>query len=163
MIVKQAQIKAARSLALSIPEMIRQRVLSGEGLNGTLKALSQSYIDFRKGLVRFARINGILVPLRRNIKAPKLSSDTTPTKSNLTATGQMLNAMVGEANGTVIRITIKGDRTRELTGEPKLSNNEVRKHVEVERPFFGLTKKERAIIDKNAMEIIKQEIRRALK
>lgn len=161
--IKQGQIKAARSLALSIPEMIRERVLSGVGLAGTFKALSKSYVDFRKGLVRFATIRGVVVPLRKDIKAPKLSSDTTPTTSNLTATGQMLRAMVGEAAGTIIRITIKGKRTSELSGEPKLTNNQVRKYVEEDRPFFGLTRKERTIIEQNAAEIIKQEIRRALK
>jgi hypothetical protein len=143
--IKQGQIKAARSLALSIPEMIRERVLSGVGLAGTFKALSKSYVAFRKRVGR------------------ELSSDTSPQTSNLTATGQMLKAMVGEAAGTIIRITIKGKRTSELSGEPKLTNNQVRKYVEEDRPFFGLTRKERTIIEQNAAEIIKQEIRRALK
>lgn len=143
--VEQGQRKAARDLAKTLPDVIRERVRSGIGLTGTFKALSDSYIKFR----------------RRARK--RLSSDTTPETSNLTATGQMLKAIVGEATGTVVRIFIKGNRRRELGGGPSKSNNEIRGYVEKERPFFELTKNERALAEKTAAEIIKEEIKRVLK
>lgn len=143
--IEQGQRKAARDLALTLPDVIRERVRSGIGLTGTFKALSESYVRLRRRLSR------------------GLSKETNPETSNLTATGQMLNAIIGQATGTVIRIFIRGNRKRELSGDSVKSNNEIRGYVEKDRPFFGLTKNERALAEKNAAEIIAQEIKRVLK
>lgn len=142
--ILQGQIKAARELAKELPEVIRDRVRGGMGLNGPLKSLSESYIKTRTRLRK------------------SLSKFTDPEKSNLTATGQMLSGIVGEASRTVVRIFIKENRKKELSGEKK-TNKEVREYVEKDRPFFGLTKTERKLVEKTAAEIIKKEITKVFK
>lgn len=144
--ILQGQIRAVRELAKTLPDIIRERVRSGLGLNGPLDGLSESYIKVRK---RYAS---------------NLSSETAPRFSNLTATGQMLKGIIGEASGTIVRIFMRGKRTKELNGgKPRLTNNEIRKEVERTRPFFELTDKERRAAIDSATEIIKQEIRKAFK
>jgi hypothetical protein len=76
----------------------------------------------------------------------------------------MLKAIIGQASGGIVRIFIKDTpRKKELGGGEPRSNNEIRKYAEKDRPFFELTKNERAMAEKTAAEIIKQEIRRVLK
>lgn len=143
--IKQGQIRAARELAKSIPDLIRERVRAGLGLSGPLKALSDNYVKFRRRVAR------------------RLAATTSPNQSNLTATGQMLAGIIGEATGSIIRIFIRGNRKREINGQGGKTNNEIRKYVEKDRPFFELTNAERQVIAKSAAETIKQEIKRALK
>lgn len=145
-LILQGQIKAARELAKSLPEVIKDRVRSGQGLNGALQSLSTSYVKFRE---RYRR---------------RLSKFTDPGASNLTATGQMLNAIKGIASRTLIRISITGTRKKELSGSSsKLSNNKVREYVEKDRPFFELTDNERKLAEEIATDIIKKELRKAFK
>lgn len=143
--ILQGQIAAARTIAVELPIIIRERVRSGIGLSGTFKSLSEKYISLRR-------------------KARRLSSETTPDTSNLTATGQLLNSIKGLASRTVIKIFIKDKRGRDLSGNAsKVGNNKVREYVEKERPFFELTANERKYVEQTAAEIIKQQIRRSLR
>jgi hypothetical protein len=143
--IEQGVRKAAREIAQTLPKIVRDRVRAGFGLSGRLKSLSDGYIKFR---TRAAR---------------RLSKETSPGKSNLTATGQMLNAIIGQATGSIVRIFMKDTRKRELSGGATKTNNEVRRYAEEDRPFFELTRNERAMAEKKAAEIIKQELRRVLK
>jgi hypothetical protein len=161
--IEQGVRKAARELSRSLPDLIRERVRAGFGLNGKLKGLSKSYIAFRKGFVNFITINGKVVPITKKPKKPKLDSTTSPETSNLTATGQMLKSIIGQASGGIVRIFMKDTRKKELNDGPPKTNNEVRRFAEKDRPFFELTKNERRIAELTAVDIIKQEIRRVLK
>lgn len=138
--------KAARSLAKSLPEMIRQRTRSGRGLLGTLAGLSSGYVEKRK-------------------KSKRLSKETSPTKSNLTATGQMLNALKGIASGSIVTVFVADKaRTRELGGgDSTKTNKEVARYAdETGRPFLGITPQEEANARKEATKIIADEIKRVL-
>lgn len=145
--ILQGQLRAARELAKFIPAMIRERTRSGQGLLGSLDGLSTSYVKFRE-----------------RVKA-RLSKETSPSKSNLTATGQLLNAIIGEATGTVVKIFISPKpRKKELNPSANASNRDIRKYVEEGgREFLGLTANERRVIEEEAAEVIKTEIRKAFK
>jgi hypothetical protein len=73
-----------------------------------------------------------------------LSEFTRPKKSNLTATGQMLEAITYRIQqGGFLFFFKSGRRNRELSGGPgKTSNAEVARHVGERRPFFNLSRSE---------------------
>jgi len=145
--ILQGQLRAARELAKLIPTMVRERTRKGLGLLGSLDGLSDSYIKFR------TRVRS------------RLSKETSPGMSNLTATGQLLNAIIGEARGTLIRVFISDKpRRRELNPSANATNKEIRGYVESQgREFLGLTANERKEVERIAAETIKMEIRRVFK
>jgi len=143
--IKLAQVKAAKELAQVIPDVIKLRTRQeGEGVSGKLKDLAGSTIDYR------TRYEDNLHP------------DTSPRNSNLTGTGQLIDAIQGKSAGSKVTIDIKkGKRKGELSGgKSKLSNQEVRKHVEDNgREFLELSKQERIEAEEFAKEIILKEIK----
>lgn len=145
---KLAQVKAAKELAIVIPEVIKIRTrLDGEGINGPLNELQESTEKYR---TRY----------REN-----LHPDTSPGKSNLTATGQLLDAIKGKSSGSKVTIEIKGGKRKgELSGaRSKLTNKEVRKYVEDNgRKFFELSEKEREEATQLAKDIILEELKSAI-
>lgn len=104
--------------------LIVQRTRDGKGVKRPgsspyrLKPLSASYIAFR----------------RKNRSA--LSPFTSPSKSNLTFTGQLLNSLVLKKGATTITITPSGIR------DDGKSNAEVARRVSKARPFLALSKGE---------------------
>lgn len=128
-----------------IPRIIRVRTRLGKGVNGgkleKLKPLSEDYKDTRKRL------------------KSKLSGETSPNRSGLTATGQMLEAIRGKQSGNTITFTIDGSRTKELSGNSKLSNDEVAKFArETGRPFFELSDSEKNGIQRKVAQAIKKAL-----
>ncbi len=147
--IKLAQVKAAKALAEAIPEVIKIRTREeGEGANGQpLKKLSKSYIEFRS-------------------KADDLSSDTTPDKSNLTATGQLIDSIKGKNVGTKVVIEPgKAKRKGELYGRKStLTNKQVNKYVDENgREFLKLSSEEKKQAEELAKQIIEDEIRSVIK
>lgn len=136
-----AQQKAARELAIIIVSVLKIRVrIEEEGTNGKLKPLSPKYIEQRK-------------------KSKNLHPHTTPETSNLTATGQMLDALRGRAGGGKVTIDIKPTKRKKgLDGKvPKnLTNDDVRKYVEeAGREFLKLSAVEkREVIDLTTQMIL---------
>lgn len=167
---KLAQAKAAKALAETIPEVIKLRTRQeGEGVKGKLKPLSDSYKKQRAGELSFYTIgkgsDRIVVPYTPT-KDPGLHPDTSPETSNLTATGQLIDAVQGKSAGTKVTIDIKqGKRKGELYGKKsKLSNKEVRKYVEeAGREFLELSNQERKEAEELAKEIILEEIKSVIK
>lgn len=101
-------------------DLIRKRV-QGRGLGiavsgGStypLKPLSPKYIEFRR-------------------RSPKLSFLTSPSKSNLTFTGQMIDSIVAvNRNGWIV--TFEGGR------DDGKSNSQIARYVSRTRPFFFLS------------------------
>lgn len=139
--LKIAQQKAAKELAIIVISVLRVRVrIEEEGTNGKLKPLSPKYIEQRK-------------------KSKNLHPDTTPSTSNLTATGQMLDALRGRAGGGKVTIDIKPTKRKKgLYGKaPKdLTNEDVRKYVEdAGREFLKLSEVEkREVIDLTTQMIL---------
>jgi hypothetical protein len=145
----QAQKKAARELVQILIDAIRTRVrLMHELASGSkIPALKASTI---KGRERYAN---------------NLDADTTPSTSNATATGQMLNSMKGKATGTKITIDLKTGRRKELAGnKSKLTNSQVNKYYEESKgEWFALQAAEKEEAIAYAAEIIKQEIQKVSK
>lgn len=147
--LRLAQAKAAKALAEAIPEVIKLRTRQeGEGVSGPLKDLEDSTIKYRE---RYA---------------DNLHPDTSPRTSNLTATGQLIDAIQGKSAGSKVKIDIKGGKRKgELSGgKSKKTNKEVRKYVEdAGREFLELSKVERQEAEELAKEIILEEIRSVIK
>lgn len=147
--IRLAQVKAAKALAEAIPEVIKLRTRQeGEGVNGKLKDLEDSTIKYRE---RYS---------------DNLHPDTSPKTSNLTGTGQLIDAIQGKSAGSKVKIEIKGGKRKgELSGgKSKKSNKEVRKYVEdAGREFLELSKAERQEAKELAADIIKEELRSVIK
>lgn len=88
-------------------------------------------------------------------KKGKLSDQTTPKKSNLTDTGQLLDSIQHKASLQKVVIDFKN-----LRKDSEIGNKELASHVQVDRPFFGLTNPEknrlRRLIEKKIQEMVKR-------
>lgn len=140
-----------------VAERIRRRTRLGRGLEGPLKPLSPSYKEFRRGnLAFFTTEAGVVVPVKNPRRKPKLSPNTSPGKSNLTFTGQMLDAI------RVISVSIGKVTVGFAPGRSgKLTNKKVAEYVSKERPFFGLTKAEEAGLQKFISDALRKIVRKS--
>lgn len=119
-----------------------------------LKPLSETYIEQRKGLAAYFTLNGKTVKYKPDENGQKMKINrekTSPTKSNLTKTGQMLDSMdVIKVSSNVITVGPTGVRSDD--GIP----NEVVAELVSEggRPFNNLTKVElKRLRDKIARDL----------
>ena len=90
-----------------------------------------------------------------------LDSNTSPNKSNITATGQMLDALKVSSRNSEFSIGFRsGRRKRELSGGPgRISNEEVAFWVEENgRKFLGLTRQEKNTLIKKVINEIDKDI-----
>lgn len=148
--IKREKLSAADSKKISreIAKQIVKRTRLGKGVkNGriiNLKKLSDSYIQTRKGKVRFWKDKeGRVRKGKGNKDDVFLSNKTRPSKSNLTATGQLLDAIEGDGRRNQLKVTINDLRLFDLFGKPaKIGNNELVDFVEKARPFFALSNSE---------------------
>ena len=142
--LKIIQQKVALKLAKDLVEYIKLRTREeGDGTSGKLNPLSKKYIE------------------QRAKKSNRLHPDTTPSKSNLTATGQMLDALRGRAAGGKVTIDIKPTtRRKELNGKRSgLNNNQVRQYVEdAGREFLKLSPEEKQEVIDLATQLINEEL-----
>lgn len=126
-------------LLTEIPAQIEKRTRLGKGVSEggeleKLKPLSEKYVKFRKG---------------------KVSGLTSPKKSNLTFTGQMLSAIKGVRNGTLFTFFFTGKR------DDGKSNAEIAQYArEKGRPFFNLSNSERNGLQRKISKIIKESIKK---
>lgn len=126
-------------------ERIQAFTRSGKSIAGErptrLKRLSESYKDMRRGAVKFRTINGEVVPFPEPDERLQ-EVDTQffdPNFSNLTFTGQMLNALRSVVDVTKRQVSIFVNDDRRKGKYEKLTNAEVAKHVADQgRPFLGL-------------------------
>lgn len=143
---REAIREAADQMAVIIKDFILLRTRFDEsGLNGKLASLGEKTIAARR-------------------RSKKLSVDTTPETSNLTGTGQMLDALASKRNGSKITVEVKNTKRRkELAGKSRLTNKEVQRFVEkAGREFLGLTAKERKEATDLATKIIADFMKNAL-
>jgi hypothetical protein len=146
--IRVATREASKEIIALVIELIKIRTrFESTGKDGALKELKESTIKFRE---RYSK---------------RLHPDTAPPTSNVTATGQMLDALTGKASGSKVTIFIKNNKRRkELSGSRStLTNEQVRKYVENEREFLVLRDDEKNQIIEVATEIIRQNIRNLLK
>lgn len=137
--------KALKPVARKAAQIIYRRVKSGRGVVNAnkvpakatrLKKLSDKYKSRRK-------------------KVGVKGKFGTPGKSNLTFTGQMLEALEGEAKKQRIEIFINdSDRS-----DSDSSNSEIAEFVQEQgRPFLSLTKAELNIIIQELDEVLQREL-----
>jgi hypothetical protein len=185
-------------LARKCREIVYRRLKSGYGVNDDseraenvkrqkLKELSQSYIDYRKGLVifyrdadgRVRRISGSKAVLqiidggtRRSrvrtgkITAPALGEFGRPEKSNATLSGQMLDAMTIDAGRDGFRLFIADSPRRRVHPKqrpPKLTNQEVAEHYFEKRPGMALTEGEVRILKQECERILNEKIKQLIR
>jgi hypothetical protein len=139
-----------------IPRIIKIRTRLGKGVNNgdivKLNQLSSNYIKFRKKL-----LGG--VSLKQHRKTTKstndkgLSGETTPGKSNLTLSGEMLDSIKGRRDG--LKFTFFFGNTE--------ANNKAKWASENGRPFFELSNSEKNGIFRRVTQIIKEELRSIFK
>lgn len=142
--LKIAHQKAAIRLAEYIIDYVKFRTRSeGQGPKGILAELEASTIKFRRN------------------KQDRLHPETSPAFSNLTATGQLLDAMRGRAAKGKVTVDIKPTKRRkELSGRTSgLTNEQVRHFVEIEREFLKLSKEEKDDVLQFASELIAKNLR----
>lgn len=142
--IRIAQQKVARELAVALVDLLKLRTrIQKEGTNGPLKDLKASTIK------------------QRERYSDNLHPDTDPSTSNLTATGQLLDALRGRAGGGKVTIDIKPTkRKRGLSGaKSSLTNEDVRKYVEDNgREFLKLSSAEKDEVVKLATEMFNEEL-----
>lgn len=124
--------------AIIAKEMVRSHTKKGYGVDKEgapqkrLKGLSESYKKQRRRLKR----QGILSP------------DTTPNKSNLTNTGDMLKSLSHRSTRNTATVFLKGDKEKK----------KAEKQAKVGRKFMNLSKSERQRIKKIIQEAIHKGI-----
>jgi hypothetical protein len=156
-----------KRLATKILEQIRKRTRLGFGVTTTgakrkLEKLSTSYKDARRGKVRFFKNkNGKLIAAKGKsdfTKPKRLASSTKPSKSNLTATGLMLDSLTRVVRSKRIIISIENARGSDLYGNSSnVTTNEKAKFQEnAGRRFMDLANFEIKIFgEKIRKDIIK--------
>ncbi len=125
-----------------IPEVsnqIQKRTRLGKGVTDSgdlkpLEKLSDGYVEQRK-------------------KGP-LDSRTRPKKSNLTRTGQLLDAIKGVRNGSLFTFTFKDSRN-----DGEKNSDIARWAAEKGRRFFDLSKSERIGLSRKISQVIKKKIK----
>ena len=147
---KTFQKEVMSKLAKETLKIIYKRTKSGKGVSSDtarstslvrLKALSPKYVERRK-------------------KATRTGPFFSPKKSNLTMTGQLLEAMGFKVNKTGYSVFIKNSRR----SEGGITNAEVAGYVREAstvntrpaRPFFALSKDEQLILKRRLERIIRQ-------
>lgn len=138
----------------------RTRLGFGVPANGAsrqrLKPLSDSYIKQRAGELAFFTRNGVVIPFKP-IQAPRLSRRTTPRKSNLTFTNQMLDS-IKQFVTRLGEVDIRPTGTR----RDGLTNEEVATFVSKERPFMHLSNNEIKQVTIVANDLFTEIIRKNL-
>lgn len=142
-----------QSLGDFIAAMIRKRTRLGYGVNNT-------------GGDRFklADLKGRPKPYSSTIRAREylkakgeLSSLTTPTKSNLTATGRMLDSIRAVVRGLGVTIFIPNSSRP----DSKATNKEIARYNEEKgRPFFNLSGSEIRQLKNEVVKMIKNGLKR---
>lgn len=131
----QTMVKVAKQTA----ETVKKRTRRGFGVEQTggrskrLKKLADGYKKTRRGLK----------------KRGQLSTETTPAKSNLTKSGEMLDSIKGEGKTRQARIYIDGSR----------NEKKVKDQVEQGRVFMNLNRAE----VKDIIDILEEDLNKDMK
>lgn len=143
----EKMVKNAGNRAVKI---IRERTRGGEGLNRK---------DGRQ-LKPLAPLTDTTIRLRSE---KNLSSETSPSTSNLTESGRMLNSLTSKVEGTTAVVTFKSDAMAQRAEyqtrtDKKGFGGQVLKNKRKARHFMGLSKNE----EKDLTEFVNQEIEKEL-
>lgn len=135
-----------------VADMILKRTRLGFGVGGNgekrekLKDLKGRPKPYKSTIQKRERLK----------KRGELSSETTVVKSNLTMTGQMLNAISYRVKKLGGIIFIKDSSRR----DGRNTNKEVAKYVSKDRPFFHLSDSEIRQLKREAVKIVKSKLKK---
>lgn len=146
---KEIDANASRSLGELMADRIRKRTRLGYGVSNSesqqpLKKLTEGYVSKRE---RYRQ---------------ELHPNTRPNRSNLTATGQMLDGIEAKGQKGKVILEISGSRNRELGGRRStLTNAEVAKYVQEQgRKFFAATNAEKQFLVREVKKLILSGLRK---
>lgn len=141
-------------LGATARDLIYRRVKSGYGVSSVsalnpekkrLAPLSSSYIERREGRAIYFTKNGKVLRIPAGSKfrftRPKVGEFFGARRSNLTFTGQLLDAIAFEASARGIRLFIESSQR-----DDGRTNDEVARLVQKDRPFFTLTRDELRVL-----------------
>lgn len=144
-----------KRLGQQIVDIIKKRTRTGKavgkmnGPTGKFVKIKEKTVDYRKKYEK------------------NLSEFTTPGRTNITATGQMLDSLRSESKTDSIVIYFEDKRTTELDGRPsKITNSKLAKYTQEgsnnrpARPFLNLSRTEMDEIAKTIKRDILEMIRR---
>jgi len=137
------------------------------GSSMRFEPLSDNYKETRQGKSRwYTNKAGKRIKVEKSktnkdyVKKPKLASTTTPAKSNLTATGQLLKSLTTVKmkfkGGVAYMIRVGDKRGRGLFNAPStIGNKQLVKYLEdMGRYFLGFTKSQKNQITREIRQII---------
>lgn len=133
--------KQMRELGFEAIDIIVERTRKGQGVKrtggrkGRLKRLSPRYIAYRK--------------------TQRLDRTTSPRKSNLTFTGQMLRSMTVKTSSNR-RVTWGPNKRRRKGG---LTNERLGEIVSIARPFNNLSSRELTKLAKNIERVLARQLK----
>lgn len=177
--VFKASLSASKLIGFSwfARKLIVNRTRSGKGLTSEvggriipLKKLAKSTKDQRAGKVRFITKDEIVRPIKSKTytRVTNLSNKTTSSKSNLTATGQMLDSLKGKArNGQIIVDFETESRSGNIfnkSAPSKTRNSEIVEYQkDMGRIFLGLSVTEQRKLEKEIAKQVESDIKKALR
>lgn len=132
--VKKSLRSVMPKLQKEVPEQIRTRTRLGNRVD-------HNFNDRLGGKTgKFDKLSNKYKRTRRKLKN-NLDPKTTPAKSNLTATGQLLDSIKARRRGrTGLLIYLEKQRRVDLRGNPAtIDNVTLAEYVEEKRPFFALS------------------------
>jgi hypothetical protein len=134
--------KEMKELAQQMAKQIKKRTRLGYGANEGKQARL-------KGLDRSSTVK------QRGRYKGNLSSETSTRKSNLTATGALLDAIEGSMQSKRLVIEVKNKTRKTLNGSfSQVSNKQVAGFVQEMRPFFDLTNSELKLLERELFKLI---------
>lgn len=138
---------ALKPLAKGLADQIRKRTRLGKG------------VDSSGNLESIAGLQESTIKARSRNRA-RLFGQTTPSRSHLTATGQLLDSIEGKSETNRIIIGLKDARRGELNGSAsKIGNKELEKFVRKGgRNFLQLANFEKSDLEKALQKIILQKL-----
>ena len=161
-----------QSYVEELKDRIVQRTRLGIGVDPESKRgvrfekLNKDYIRRRKGVKKIKDRNKIDTGRRKKARGtgqpPQLASTTTPSKSNLTLSGQLLKALtvikIKSKEGIGFKITVGDQRGKGAFGEaPTIGNKQLVKELEKKgRYFLDFTKAQRNEISKEIRQILRK-------
>ena len=152
------KIKALKSLFRNTPT--RKRILKNIGelsVDLIYKRTKAGYgVDNdTKRLPKKNRLKGLSKNYMKRRRKVRLGKFGGPRKSNLTLTGQMLEALKYKLEGLGVKVFI--DNSNRNDGK---TNDEIADYVRKERPFLALTDKEQKTIFKTVSGMVRSVLRK---
>lgn len=156
---KSKDIEACFKEAIAVTFSKKEMQKIAEDLADTVRVRAQlggSVSDTGRSKKPFKKLNPSYVAQRR--KFDGLSDKTTPNKSNITRTGQLIESLQGIGKNAGFSIVPKGGRT-----DSNLSNEDVARYVDANgRPFLNLSDVELKKLARLLEESLADEINKCL-